>query len=43
VSRIGYADSKVYVNLTRADINATAENALVKAGAGSHQGGTFSD
>jgi hypothetical protein len=43
VSRIGYADSKVYVNLTRADINATAENDVVKAGAGSHQGGTFSD
>jgi hypothetical protein len=43
VSRIGYADSKVYVNLTRADINATAENDVAKAGAGSHQKGTFSD
>jgi hypothetical protein len=43
VSRIGYVESKVFVNLTIADIQATAENELVRAGAGGGQKGTFSD
>jgi hypothetical protein len=43
VARIGYVESKVFVNLTKADIQATAENGLVKAGAGGHREGTFSD
>src|SRR6185369_15128106 len=33
VTRISYEDSSVFVNLTKADIQHTAENALVKAGA----------
>lgn len=43
VTRIGYVESKVFVNLTIADIQATAENDLVKAGAGSRRRETFSD
>lgn len=34
VARIGYVESKVFVNLTMADIRATSENDLVKAGTG---------
>jgi hypothetical protein len=33
VERITYEDSTVFVNLTKADIQATAEKNLVKAGA----------
>jgi hypothetical protein len=43
VARFGYVESKVFVNLTKGDIQATAENDLARAGAGSHQKGTFSD
>lgn len=35
VTSISYADSKVFVNVTKADIQRTAENHLVHAGAGS--------
>lgn len=37
VDQVSYAESKVFVNLTKADIQATAENQLAKAGAGGHR------
>jgi hypothetical protein len=37
IERISYEDSKVFVNLTKADIQRTAENALAAAGAGHHR------
>jgi hypothetical protein len=43
VARIGYVESKVFVNLTMADIQATAENHLVKAGDGAREKGVLSD
>jgi sporulation protein YlmC with PRC-barrel domain len=36
VERISYEESTVFVNLTKADIQQTAENHLAKAGAGKH-------
>jgi hypothetical protein len=43
VERISPSESKVYVNLTKAEIQATAEHTLAEAGAGYHSKGTFSD
>jgi uncharacterized protein YrrD len=37
IERISYEDSKVFVNLTKADIQRTAENTLAAAGAGHHR------
>jgi uncharacterized protein YrrD len=37
IERISYEDSKVFVNLTKADIQRTAENALAVAGAGNQR------
>jgi hypothetical protein len=37
IERISYEDSKVFVNLTKADIQRTAENALAAAGTGHHR------
>ncbi len=39
VERIGFAESKVFVNLTRSEIQAAAGNAPAEAGAGHHQRG----
>jgi hypothetical protein len=36
IERISYEDSKVFVNLTKADIQRTAENDIAKTGAGNH-------
>ena len=36
VDRISYEDSKVFVNLTKADIEKTADHATAKAGVGEH-------
>ena len=36
VDRIGYAESKVFVQLTKADIEKTGEHMVVKAGSSSH-------
>lgn len=36
IERISYEDSKVFVNLTKADIQFTEENALAQAGTGRH-------
>ena len=36
IKRISYEDSKVFVNLTKADIQRAAENDIAKAGAGNH-------
>lgn len=46
VERISYEESKVFVNLTKADIEATAENHFARAGAGDaaeHAAKSFSD
>jgi hypothetical protein len=40
VARIGYVESKVFVNLTKSEIEAAAGNALAEAGVGNHQRGT---
>ncbi len=43
VERISHEESKVFVKLTRADIQQTAENELAKAGAGNHAAGPSND
>ena len=36
IERIGYEESKVFVNLTKADIQRTGENEVAQAGTGHH-------
>ena len=43
VQRISYEESKVFVSLTMADIQRTAENEVAKAGAGNYGAAGFSD
>jgi sporulation protein YlmC with PRC-barrel domain len=43
IDRISYEESKVFVNLTKEDIERTAENQLAKAGAGNQEAKNFTD
>jgi hypothetical protein len=43
IERISYEESKVYVNLTKMDIQRTAENELVRAGPDHHRVENFTD
>ena len=43
IERISYEDSKVFVNLSKADIQKTQDNELAKAGSVEHAAGTCCD